>query len=677
MPALPDMVLTPKAWYRETERPGGELEQLLNAALSHSLPCAPFLAITVQAFDAFCSQHKLATLDRENSFPLEEQRARSLVRSYKRLILPDELVRQIQRHYPAFLGKHEVSLFPDQAGSPQVFVGEVSALAAIRSWWAHSIARFGVAKTRSQLHKQPLYLIAKPKHTLQGTLKLKDKFVVELTLNKADDEQVLYLDLTNGTVSAGSTLPPHPPVSRLPFNALELTALARGLYRKSLYKGVCPIAGAKTKLWIQPDFSTTRLAADSLHSSGKKASVLAKGESRGKGIAVGQVILVTHERDWRKVRSHHIVVTNLKLARIQPVSLTMRSLISERVSIGPLVASHLRELRFPFISGVAHATKLFKNGQVISLDAGKGVIYAGNPFAGSTPLTVAPNTSKPRLSAGKQKSLPAARALKRIPLLNDPKTIPTSVENLPATPRVLFSWGEAIVKELGVHPTRLWHDKQFGKIAHFIESGLSAFSRRYPNTVIMYALADLDPAFLSRLRFSPDKHVGHHSYFGLRGAASLLLNPGDFSQAEIQALSKAHAKRIRLDIVLPFCRTPQELIALKRLLAGHHLIRGGYVKLFFRIETLAHLTELDDYSEAGIDGVVLDMHRLHLFYSGINTRASDHAPLKKHLYEQLAKVIDQHFVGVPASLPVYGWYSDYDIAYTSELYPKRIKGFIA
>lgn len=677
MSVLPDMVQTPKAWYRETERPSGEFEQLLHASLSHSLPHAPFLTITVQAFDAFCSQHKLATLDRENSFPLEEQRTRLMERTLKRLILPDELVRQIRKHHSAFLGKQEVSLFPDQGASPQVFVGEVSALAAIRSFWAHSIARFGVAKTRSQLHKQPLYLMAQPKHSLQGVLKLKDKFVVELTLNKAGEDQVLYLDLASGTISEGSTLPPLAPVSRLPFDALDLAALARGLYRKSLYKGVCPIAGTKTKLWIQPDLATARLAAGSPSSSSKKASVLAKGESRGKGIAVGQVIIVRHERDWRKVRSHHIVVTNLKLARTQPVSLTMRSLISERSSIGPLVANHLRELRFPVISGVAHATKLFKNGQVISLDAGKGVIYAGNPFADRTPLTVESDTSKPRLSARKPESLPTARRLKRIPLLNDPKIMPTSVESLPTTQRVLFSWGEAIVKELGVHPTRLWHDKQFGKIAHFIEGSLEAFSRRYTDTIIMYALADLDLAFLSRLRFSPDKQVAHHSYFGLRGAASLLLNPGDFSQAEIQALSKAHAKRIRLDIVLPFCRTPQELIALKRLLASHRLIRGGYVKLFFRIETLAHLTELDDYIEAGIDGVVLDMHRLHLLYSGINTRISDHAPLKKHLYEQLVKVIDQYFVGVSASLPVYGWYSDYDIAYTSELYPKRIKGFIA
>lgn len=680
---LPTMVLTPKTWFRDIDSHSNHLEQLLQVAHAHSLPTAPFLMVTAQAFDAFCLMHKLSALEREHVFPLKEPARTKLMAACKRLSLPEALVDTLTKHYSALLGKHDVFLWSGSRAmafleKKRFFVGEVSALAALREVWVELIGEYGIARSRALLLKHPLYLFAQPKHTFTGELRLKDKLLAECIIkgNGEESHESLFIDVSSGEVSSQQNAVNHVS-TRLPVNHAALGNLARALYRKSLYKEMCPIAGTKSTLWIQPrellSFDTVKSQTPAHH----RPLVLAKGESKSKGIAVGQAIIVKHERDWRKVHAHHIVVTHLSLTKTSQMSLKMRALVSERSNIGAQVAHHLRELRFPVVSGVAHITKLVKNGQVMSVDANKGTIYAGNAFAFDkvSEIQQASQALKPPIS-----SLPLKKSkqhVPRIPLIDNPRQLSTS-SDLISQKRVLLSWGNSIIKELGIHPKRLWQDKQTSKITQFIENSLLTFNHTCPDTILMYALSDFDVPTLSRLKFSPPtQKLGQVSYFGLRGVANLLIDPSDFAHVEIAALVKAHAKRIRIDVVVPFFRTTQELIALKRLLASQHLVRGGYLKLYARIETPAQLAQVDAFIDAGIDGLVLDMHRLSLLYSGIHVGLADHAPLKHDSYQELSAYINHCLMGLPVKLPVFAWYNDYDIAYASDLWPKRINGFIA
>lgn len=680
---LPAMVLTPKTWYRDIESHSTQLEQLLQTAYAHSLPTAPFLVVTNQAFDAFCLMHKLSALDREHAFPLKESARTKLMTACKRLSLPEALVDSLTKHYLPILGKHDVFLWSGIKGlklreHQREFVGEVSALSALRNAWAQLISELGLTRSRVLLLKHPLYLFAQPKHSFTGELRLKDKLLAEcvIKINGEESQHSLFIDLTSGEVSSNPNALDLVP-TRLPLNQTALGSLARALYRKSLFKDVCPIAGTKSTLWIQPreEISFDTVTTQKPHDN--RPVVLAKGESKSKGIAVGQAIIIKHERDWRKVHAHHIVVTNLSITKTSQISLKMRALVSERANIGALVANHMRELRFPVVAGVVYITKLVKNGQVISVDASKGTIYTGNSFAQHkvTENLLPSVTSKPTTSTvSLKKSKPS---VPRIPLIDNPRQLSTSSDQREHK-RVLLSWGNSIIKELGVHPKRLWLDKQSSKITQFIEKSLITFKHEAPDTILMYALSDFDLPTLSRLKFSPVIQKSRsQSYFGLRGIANLLVDASDFTHMEIAALAKAHAKRIRIDVVVPFCRTAQELIALKRLLASYHLVRGGYFKVFMRLETPLQLAQLDAFIDAGIDGLVLDMHRLSLLYSGIHVGLADHAPLKHDVYQELSAYINHCLMGLSVKLPVFAWYNDYDIAYASDLWPKRINGFIA
>jgi phosphohistidine swiveling domain-containing protein len=681
---LPQLVVTPKHWFQDSESHAQEILQLLHVAMAQTLPLPPFLAITLEAFDQFCSLHKLSALEREFNFPLDTISQKKLIDRLKRMALPEILVQELALLFKPHLGKNEVvalgPLTNEAADDFPAFVGEVSALAVIRATWAQLLATKGMSKSRSLLRAHPIFLVANPKHAVVGELQLQDKELVACTLREVANTQTppkkLYINLLTAEITLGDEDLAQSNTGKLPIQVSDLFKLARGLYRKSLYRHACPIAGNKKELWIQPQGLST--AHPPTHKAVAKthSPILAKGQSKSKGIAVGSVLLVKHERDWRKVRSHHIVVTDTFPKKVSDISLSMRSLISERSSLGVLVGGHLRELRFPVITGVAHATKLFTNGQVISVDASKATIYAGNRFATGRVTAVYPDQNHGIKTTLKAKVLPAKRSISRIPLYANPRLMGQESEDHSAHKRVVLSWGSSIIKEIGVHPKRLVKDKQVLKITAFIASSIHSFKRAYPDTKLMYALANLEPSFLRRLKFSPEPSKIPASPFSLRGVAKLLVDKDDFVHLELQALAKAHAKRVHMEVILPFVRTPQELIALKRLLASLQLMRGGYLKLFMRVETPSQLTQLESFIDAGIDGVVLDMHRLSQLFSGINASSSDHAPLKSHLYAELVHFINHQLVGISAALPIYAWYTDYDVAYNSELYPKSAKAFI-
>lgn len=683
---LPHMVLTPKQWYQEFEHQASAMEHLLQVALSQTLPLAPFLVVTHEAFDAFCASHQLSALERELSFPLDQLQQKKLKDRCKRLSLPETLVRELSPLYKNHLAKHEViaitfspMAFPKNLTEP--FVGEVSALGMIRSVWAELIARNGVAKARSLLRIHPLFLLAARKHSFTGTLNLQDKQLVACaikeTAKQGERSYTVFINVSTGEITSGEESLEQGNLPRLPFNPVDLFKLARGLYRKSLYKGSCPIAGNRQDVWIQPQQESAIQLDETRAVSSSTTPILAKGQSKSKGIAVGQVILVKHEREWRKVRAHHIVVTNLNPKKTQEISLSMRALIAERTTLSVLVSGHLRELRFPVVTGVAHATKLFTNGQVISVDASKATIYAGNRFATNHVTPIYPAMSESNKLTPNREAQINKKSLPRILMITNPRLTGDAGEDLKAYKRVVLSWGATILKEIGVHPQRLIKDRQSGKIIEFIANSLSTFTRKCPTTALMYALTNVDPAFIARLKFSPTSKYVMTSPFALRGVAKLLVDSSDFVHLELNALAKAHAKRIKLEIIIPFVRTPQELIALKRLLASFHLIRGGYVKLFMRIETPAQLDNLEAFVDVGVDGVVLDMHRLSLLYSGISAASADHAPLKNHIYSELVTFINHQLVGMSASLPVYVWHNDYDVAFNSDMYPKIAKAVIA
>jgi len=78
--------------------------------------------------------------------------------------------------------------------------------------------------------------------------------------------------------------------------------------------------------------------------------------------------------------------------------------------------------------------------------------------------------------------------------------------------------------------------------------------------------------------------------------------------------------------MLPFTRTVEELIEVKKIIAAYGLSRGPSFKLWLMVETPANVVGLKKFIKAGIDGISLGTNDLTMLMLGVDR---DNAKLNK------------------------------------------------
>jgi len=106
---------------------------------------------------------------------------------------------------------------------------------------------------------------------------------------------------------------------------------------------------------------------------------------------------------------------------------------------------------------------------------------------------------------------------------------------------------------------------------------------------------------------------------GFRGASRYIADSQVFT-LELEAIKNVRNKKgwRNLWLSIPFVRTPDELIEVKKIIAAHGLSRGPSFKIWLMVETPANVINLEKFIEAGIDGVSLGTNDLTMLMLGID-----------------------------------------------------------
>jgi pyruvate kinase len=107
--------------------------------------------------------------------------------------------------------------------------------------------------------------------------------------------------------------------------------------------------------------------------------IIAKAQGIGRKTAYGKVVVATNaEEALAKVKEGSILITIGSDREMVPAIEKCSALITEEGGLTSHAAVVGLNLGIPVIVGVEDATKLFKDGQEITVDAGRGVIYNGH-----------------------------------------------------------------------------------------------------------------------------------------------------------------------------------------------------------------------------------------------------------------------------------------------------------
>ena len=118
--------------------------------------------------------------------------------------------------------------------------------------------------------------------------------------------------------------------------------------------------------------------------------ILLQGQGASPGIATGRVVIVDEVSDLGRIQDGDIMVTTITNPDMVPVMRRVSAIITDEGGMTCHAAVVSRELGTPAIVGTKNATRVLKEGDIITIDGKKGIIFEGDvtSSAGTCPVAI-------------------------------------------------------------------------------------------------------------------------------------------------------------------------------------------------------------------------------------------------------------------------------------------------
>ena len=369
----------------------------------------------------------------------------------------------------------------------------------------------------------------------------------------------------------------------------------------------------KNKLYILQTRPITTLKKKSPSSSKKEikeAELFLEGEAASPGIATGPAKVIFSAKEIKKVKKGDILVTVMTSPDFVPAMQLAKGIVTDKGGQTSHAAIVSRELAIPCVVGTGKATKIIKTGEIITVDGTNGKIYRGE-------------VKKKKII--KKKVLPknVKTATKIYVNLGEPSLAKRVAQE--KVDGVGLLRAEFMIAGIGVHPKKLLEEKRGEIFTNELAKGIAKFCRAFYPRPVVYRATDFKTNEYRHLqggeKFEPHEE---NPLLGFRGAIRYITSPEVF-QLELEAIKKVRNKMglKNLWLMVPFVRTPEQLIQIKRILASVGLTRSPSFKLWMMVEIPSNVILLQDFIEAGIDGISIGSNDLTMLTLGVDRDNSE------------------------------------------------------
>ena len=382
---------------------------------------------------------------------------------------------------------------------------------------------------------------------------------------------------------------------------------------------------------------------DTLEIENTSRTPILKGDPASPGIAAGPVRVIESAKEIGKVLPGEVLVapqTNPDYVPAMKKAVAIVTNSGGRTSHAAIVS---RELGIPAIVGTEKATKVLKTGEVITVNGTKGEIYKGGHLTSNINRNVINPEEFIKTATKVYVNLAEPELAEKI-----------SQENVDG---VGLLRAEFMMAGIGTHPKKLIRE---GKKHVFIEklaNDLEMFCKPFSPRPVIYRASDFKTneyrALIGGRAFEPEEP---NPMLGYRGVYRYIHDPEVF-ELELEAIKIVRNKKgfKNLWIMLPFVRTVKELEEVKKIINLSGLQRSPTFKLWMMVEIPSNVILLDDFINAGIDGVSIGSNDLTMLLLGTDRDNDEVAPEFNELnpavmwaFERVIKTAHKH--GITASI---------------------------
>ncbi|MBI5452956.1 phosphoenolpyruvate synthase, partial [Candidatus Gottesmanbacteria bacterium] len=362
----------------------------------------------------------------------------------------------------------------------------------------------------------------------------------------------------------------------------------------------------------------TTLHSDKGQSSGQaqlqqkvypEAAVLLKGDPASPGIKSGPVKIIFKPSEIDKIVSGDVLVTVQTNPDFVPAMKRAVAIVTEKGGRTSHAAIVSRELGIPAVVGTGNATKVLANGMVVTVNGGKGEIYKGG-------LTNEQKTILLSQAAAKTSTVRLKTATKvYVNMASPSRAEEVGKMNFDG---VGLLRAEFMIADIGTHPKKLIKEHKENVFITKLASDLVKFCKSFNPRPVVYRATDFKTNEYRNLiggaEFEPEEP---NPMLGFRGAYRYMSDPKVF-ELELETIKLVRNKYgyKNLWLMLPFVRTVRELVEVKKIIAAAGLLRSPTFKLWLMVEIPSNAIILDQFCEAGIDGVSIGSNDLTMLILG-------------------------------------------------------------
>ena len=346
------------------------------------------------------------------------------------------------------------------------------------------------------------------------------------------------------------------------------------------------------------------------------------GAPASPGIGVGPAKIIFSPKEIDKIKTGDILVAPQTNPDYVPAMKKASGIVTEKGGRTSHAAIVSRELGIPAVVGAERATKIIKDGEVVTVNGASGEVYKGKALVPSV-------TAKPKQVTKKLQTI-----TKIYTNLAQPSEASTVAKK--HVDGIGLLRAEFVIAEIGVHPKQFIKQKKENIFINRLSRELLKFVVPFSPRPVVYRATDFKTNEYRNLaggkEFEPHEE---NPMLGFRGAYRYIANPEVFN-LELAALKKIWEKGYRnLHLMIPFVRVPWELIKIKSLIEKAGLFNYPEFKLWIMVEVPSAALNLEEFIKVGIDGVSIGTNDLTMMLLGVDRDSEE----VSHVYDERTPIV--------------------------------------
>ncbi|WP_421909351.1 phosphoenolpyruvate synthase [Methanolacinia petrolearia] len=360
-------------------------------------------------------------------------------------------------------------------------------------------------------------------------------------------------------------------------------------------------------------------------------NIILEGQGASPGIATGKVVIVGSTKDLSKVNTGDIMVAKMTNPDMVPAMRKAAAIITDEGGMTCHAAIVSRELGTPAAVGTKKATSILIDGQVVSVDGEKGLVYEG------------------RISIP-ESAVPAAAAPAGVAVSSAPIITATSIKvnvSLPEAAKRAAATGadgvgllriEHLILGLGKTPGWFIRNKKEEDFINELYVGIKTVMDEFPGKPVWVRTIDAPTDEFRNMKGGEDEPEEHNPMLGWRGIRRDLQSKDQF-RLQIEAFKRLWEQGYdNLGIMFPLVGHPDEFVAAKELMREFGVdVDNKTLGIMIEIPSSAIL--IDDFIKEGIAFASFGTNDLIQYTLAIDRNNQNVADMYKPKHPAVLKLI--------------------------------------